>query len=56
MTSKPPSQTSLFESEAPDGRALVGVAGGSKTLDKAQREFNRLIEQVWRERERLAGW
>ncbi len=60
MSPTEPLQTSLFGDEpALPGRHAVpvlGVAGSSRTLTGAQRQFNQLIERLKSQREELARW
>jgi len=57
MSAKQASQSSLFDGpDAVAAPALVTVAGAKVALNPAQRAFNRLTEQVRRQREVLSAW
>jgi hypothetical protein len=56
MPSQPPAQQSLFDSEEAGIIVALAVPGSIKALSKSQREFNRLSEQVRRQRDELQAW
>ncbi len=50
-------QRSLLDDESTEPhRAVVGIVGSSRTLTRAQRKFNQLIERISRQRQELDGW